>query len=281
LYSTDIIALNPGKTPPMLSTTLILIALYVSGVIFFLFRLLNNIFYLARKSRISDKINFKGYRIILLDERTDPCCFFRNIYLNRNDFLKGKIDRELLDHELEHIKQYHTIDIILIELLKIFYWFNPVNVLYDRAIRINHEYLADNGVIRYLSDIESYYHKLLGFIAQSVGLSLTSGSRHSYTKQRLSMMMKSGSERFINSTKIILTLFMGLVVFMFLSFKEISKPSLILGDLSTGNEATQNVVKGIVMTEDGIVFYGATVKTTTINNDIIETITEFDGRFAI
>ena len=39
------------------------------------------------------------------------------------------------------------VDIILIELVKIFYWFNPVHLLYERAIRINHEYLADNGVI--------------------------------------------------------------------------------------------------------------------------------------
>jgi hypothetical protein len=84
----------------------------------------------------------------------DPCCFFSNIYLNRDDYLKGRIDKELFDHELEHVRQSHTIDIILIELLKILYWFNPVHILYDRAIRINHELLADNEVLRDRSDIE-------------------------------------------------------------------------------------------------------------------------------
>ena len=65
---------------------------------------------------------------------------------------------------MEHVRQSHTLDIILIELVKIFYWFNPVHLLYDRAIRINHEYLADNGVISDSPDIKSYTDKLLSYI---------------------------------------------------------------------------------------------------------------------
>ena len=92
---------------------------------------------------------------------------------------------------MEHARQSHTIDIILIELVKIFYWFNPIYLLYERAIRINHEYLADNGVISDNSDIKSYADKLLNFISCSSNMSLTSGSNNSFTKLRLMMMMKS------------------------------------------------------------------------------------------
>ena len=147
----------------------------------------------------------------MVDEGMDPCCFFRNIYLNRDDYLKGRIDKELFDHELEHVRQSHTIDIILIELLKIFYWFNPVHVLYDRAIRINHEFLADNEVLKDRSDIESYSGKLLGYLARRVSLRLTSGSKNSYTRQRLAMMLKPSSGRFINVTRITTTLCMGII----------------------------------------------------------------------
>ena len=272
---------DPGEKTSLINIAAILIALYISGVIFFLIRFLRNIFIIVHRNKTSEKISFKEYRIILIDEMMDPCCFFSNIYLNRDDYVNGKIDRELLDHELEHIKQSHTIDIMLIELLKIFYWFNPVHVLYDRAIRINHEYLADNEVIRDRYDIESYSDKLLGFIASRINLSLTSGSKHSYTRQRLAMMLKSGSGRLINVTRIAFTLCIGILVFMLLSFKETDEHSIISGNSGTGTEVTQNVVRGIVMTEDGIVIPGTTVKTTTLNNAIIERSTDFDGRFTI
>ena len=142
-------------------------------------------------SRLSEKISFNGYQIILTNDQTGPCCFFDHIFLNRDDYHNGKIDKDLLNHEMEHARQSHTIDIILIELVKVFYWFNPVYLLYERAIRINHEYLADNGVISDNSDIKSYADKLLNFITCSSNMSLTSGSNNSFTKMRLIMMMKS------------------------------------------------------------------------------------------
>jgi hypothetical protein len=172
----------------------ILVDFFISGVLFFLIRFLRNIFLIAQRTKTSEKISFKGYRIILIDRGMDPCCFFSNTYLSRGDYRKGKIDRELIDSELKHVRQFHTVDIILIELLRIFYWFNPVNFLYDRAIRINHEYLADNEIINYRSDIESYNSRLLGYIAGRISFSMTIGSKHSYTRQRLNMMMKRARE---------------------------------------------------------------------------------------
>lgn len=266
---------------PLINPRVILITLYLFAVAFFLFRFLRNIFIIARRTKTSEKIDFNRYRIILTDEKTDPCCFFSNIYLNRDDYLKGRIERELLEHELEHIRQSHTIDIILIELLKIFYWFNPIHVLYDRAIRINHEYLADNEVIRDMPDIVCYSDKLLGFISRRISLSLTSGSKNSYTRLRLAMMLKSGSGRLINGTRIALTLCLGSAVFMLLSFKEIEKHSIIINNSVAETEVTQNVVRGVVMTEEGVLLSFAGVKTTNKNGAPFETLTDMDGRFTI
>jgi hypothetical protein len=138
--------------------------------------------------------------------------------LNRDDYINGRIEKELLYHELEHVKQSHTIDIILIELVKIFYWFNPVHVLYDKAIRINHEYLADKGVISDDYDIESYIEKLIGFIVGKSNIPLTSGSNHSFTKKRLLMMTKAKSKGFIYGLRISGTLSLTLVFFLLMSF---------------------------------------------------------------
>ncbi|MBG0858310.1 MAG: TonB family protein [Bacteroidales bacterium] len=229
----------------------ILLALYITGVIIFLIRLLRNIYILAGRINRSEKISFEGYRIVLTDDTAGPCCFFRNILINRDDYLNGRIDKALLEHEKEHARQTHTIDIMLIELLKIFYWFNPVYLLYDRAIRINHEYLADNGVISDKSDIKSYADILLSFIICRSSLSLTSGSNNSFTKMRLIMMMRSKPKGFIKRMKIAMSTCAGLVLFLLLSFKESpdlpSKPVLS----ETGIEMQQSRVNGIVITEDG------------------------------
>ncbi len=261
------------------STSAIFLIIYVLGVIFFLIRFLRNIYFLLQRTNLSEKITFKEYRIVLIPALINPCCFLKSIYLNKTDYLNSKIDQALIDHEIEHAKQYHTIDIILIELVKIFYWFNPVHVLYDRAIRINHEYLADNEVIRDKSDITDYAENLLSFIAGKINITLTSASNHSFTKQRLMMMMKSGSGRLIYGTRIAAALCFVALLFISLSFKEADNKLSENNFSGTGTEIKQNVVRGIVTTNDGIPLSGVTIKTTLNNNQSVETISDFDGRF--
>ncbi len=269
------------KQPMVVNTSAIFLTIYVLGLIFFLIRFLRNIRFLSQRTKSSEKITFKGYRIVLIPALINPCCFLKSIYLNKTDYLNGKIDQALIDHEIEHAKQYHTIDIILIELVKIFYWFNPVHVLYDRAIRINHEYLADNEVIRDKSDLKDYAENLLSFISGKINISLTSASNHSFTKKRLTMMMKSGSGRLIYGTRIAAALCFGAVFFISLSFNEADN-KLSENNLSgTGTEITQNVIRGIVTTNDGIPLSGVTIKPTLNNNQSIETISDFDGRFKV
>ena len=236
------------KKNSLISISAILLGLYISGVILFLIRFLRNIYFILRRSKLSEKISSKGYQIVLTNDKMGPCCFFSNIFLNKDDYLNGKIDKELLKHELEHVRQSHTIDIILIELVKIFYWFNPVHLLYERAIRINHEYLADNGVINDNSDIKTYTDKLLGFISCSSNMSLTSGSNNSFTRMRLVMMMKSESGSFIHGARIAVTLCIGTVIFLLLSFKESKSANSISKE---GIEIQQNIEKGIVLVADG------------------------------
>ena len=302
--------LNAGNKPSPFDISEILLALYISGVILFLMRFLRNLFMILHKVKLHEKISFEGYRIILTNDKTGPYCFFSFIFLNKEEYMNGRIDTELLNHELEHVKQSHTIDIMLIELVKTFYWFNPVHVLYDRAIRINHEYLADNGVISDNSDIKSYADKLLTFIMGSSKIPLTSGSHHSFTKQRLLMMTKSGSGSFIYGARIALTLFLVTVFLLLLSFKEANQQASELtaaepeaamalnivrgmvinendkpfagknsADKVYGkNKQDVNVVKGIVVNEEGTPIQGATVIISGIPSGVI---TDTSGHFTI
>jgi hypothetical protein len=270
-----------GKQHPPIDNSEVLLAIYITGVILFLIRFLRNIYLIFHKIKLSEKISFEGYRIVLTNDKTGPYCFFSSLFLNREDYLKGKIDEELFDHELEHVRQSHSIDIILIELVKVFYWFNPIHLLYDRAIRLNHEYLADNGVLIDNNNITSYAKKLLSFSTAGSNMSLTSGSNHSFTKMRLMMMMKSRSGSVINRARISMTLFTVTIFFLLLSFKESDEQAPVLSMSKAESEITQNAVRGIILTEDGRPLMGAIVVFTRSDNTTSREGVFFDGSFSI
>ena len=145
-----------------------------------------------------------------------------------------------------HITQYHSVDIIFLELIRIFYWFNPVYLLYDRAIRINHEYLADHGVIHDDYDIKSYSDKLLSFIIRRSNIPLASGSNHSFTKKRLLMLTKTKSKSSVYGFRIAITLCVILVFSLFLSFKQSNKqPSNKETDSGGSTDLQAQTVKDI------------------------------------
>lgn len=118
----------------------------------------------------------------------------------------NKDDKEnIITHELIHLKQKHSIDLLIIEFLCIIQWFNPFVWMYKKAIKENHEFLADSKVINTGINLFSYQSLL---IAQTVGLSgfvLTNSLNYSLTKKRLLMMTKKRSSK-LNVLKSILLL---------------------------------------------------------------------------
>jgi hypothetical protein len=153
---------STAATSPREDLPQIFMIIYFSGVIILVIRFLRNIFFIFRQKRSSEVLNIKGQKLVLIDHRINPFCFFNTIFINKNDYLNKKISDELLAHELEHIRQLHSADIIFMELIQIIYWFNPILILYNKAVRINHEFLADEGAIR-KSDIKNYIDTLLSF----------------------------------------------------------------------------------------------------------------------
>jgi beta-lactamase regulating signal transducer with metallopeptidase domain len=259
----------------------ILVILYISGVILFLIRFLKNIYFVFHRIKLSEKISVEGHRLILTKDQTSPYCFFNNIFIYKDDYLNLISDDHLLNHELVHVRQYHSVDIVFIELIKLFYWFNPLFLLYERAIRINHEYLADHNVIREDCDIKSYADKILSFIVGKSNIPLTSGSNHSFTKKRFLMMTKSGSGSNIYGLRIAMTLCIVMVFFLLMSFEESVEQISTNSTSARETEFTQGVVRGIVLAEDGKPLIGATITTAGSNNTSSKVTTDLDGRFTL
>lgn len=204
----------------------ILLLLYITGVLLLLVRFLRNIFFLYHQMQMSEKIIYSGQKLVLTNHQINPFCFFNTIFVSNQDYLNNEIAEELLSHELEHIRQSHSFDIIFIEIVKIIYWFNPILILYSRAIRVNHEYLADNGVIKGSSDIKDYTDKLINYISCKRNVPLTSGFNPSMTRKRLIMLTKSRSGMINYGARIFVTISLAAYLFLMMSFKlSYSQPS--------------------------------------------------------
>lgn len=259
----------------------ILIILYIIGVIIFLFRFQKNIYDIFSYIRLSEKISFADHRLILTREQTNPYCFFNNIFIYKNDYLNMGSDDQLLNHELAHVRQLHSADIIFIELIKIFFWFNPLFLLYERAIRINHEYLADNHVISDNGDIKGYAERILSFIVGKSNIPLTSGSNQSFIKKRLLMMTKSGSGILSYGLRIMVTLCIVMIFFMLMSFRKTYRSEHENNITVQENKSSQSVVRGIVLREDGKPLKEATVISMDTTREASFITTGSDGHFAL
>ncbi len=171
-----------------------------------------NIFKFFSKIKSNEIQKYQNAKLVLMNEKTLPHTFFNFIFINKQDFENGKIEPELFTHELTHVNQKHTLDILFIELLKVVFWFNPIFYYFKKAIQLNHEFLADENVNRNHNNI-SFYQTLLLTKNCNINYHLASNLNYQLTKKRFIMMTKTSS-RTINLIKkiSILPIIFGLVL---------------------------------------------------------------------
>ncbi|MCC8427048.1 M56 family metallopeptidase [Mucilaginibacter sp. UR6-11] len=174
-------------------TDYLLMAYYIIVTIL-LVRFGVNLWALYNNIKKNENISTKDGTLVLLSKKIIPYSFFNFIFLNTTEYTGGLIDQQLLLHEITHVKQRHTLDIVFIELLKIIFWFNPLFIIYKKAIQLNHEFLADEGAMSASFNLKDYQYLLLSKAGIYQSLSLTSNFNHSITKKRLIMMTKTTSK---------------------------------------------------------------------------------------
>ncbi len=156
-------------------------------------RFFKNLFIIIRTARRRENIYHNGAWLVLTDEPLVPHTFLSYIFLNQQDYHNSRIERDVINHEMAHARQYHSVDVIFIELIQAFCWFNPFIFLYRRAIQLNHEFIADGVAIHHSANAYTYKTLLLSMASQQGSLSITSQFNYSITKKRLIMMTKQTS----------------------------------------------------------------------------------------
>lgn len=163
--------------------------LYSVVTMLMLFRFTRNLYIISRKTAKSKSQIINGTRVVLVDDDVTPHSFLRYIFINKDEY--DDIEPEIICHEQAHTRQLHSLDIIIVELLQVFCWFNPVILFYRKAIQLNHEFLADEAVIKSYDNAPSYQYLLLAKANQLSGLYLSSQFNYSITQKRFIMMTKN------------------------------------------------------------------------------------------
>ncbi|MFA5620190.1 MAG: M56 family metallopeptidase [Weeksellaceae bacterium] len=115
---------------------------YILGVVFFSLLMIYQTIKISAIIRNGISIKRNGRKLIHTKKEVSPFSFFNHIVLNPDMLTEQQLEH-VLTHENAHIIQWHQLDILLAEFLKIVLWFFPLSWLYGKAIRTNLEFLAD------------------------------------------------------------------------------------------------------------------------------------------
>lgn len=158
------------------------------GIVTLIFLTRTIISYLKIKNLKGEKMIYQNQNIIITNEPISPFSFWNTIYLGKNYLIDNKIDSRIFLHEKSHLEQKHSIDIIIVEIIKTFTWFNPSVYFYKKAMITNHEFLADESVLKNDFAIKDYQNLILEEIISSQNYNLTHTFNFKNTKKRFIMM---------------------------------------------------------------------------------------------
>lgn len=137
----------------------------------------------------------RGNTVILQRGELPPFSIFRYIVMSVKDYENNC--QHILTHEQEHIRLGHTYDLLLLEAMKLFQWFNPFVWFISRDLKTLHEYEADQAVINQGIDAKSYQQLLVMKVVGNRLQPFTNNLNHGSLKKRILMMYQKPSNRWL------------------------------------------------------------------------------------
>lgn len=265
--------MGPVDIPEPFPIQAILFYIYLAGALYLLFRITRQTLAVIKVIRKSEIHPYPSAKLILTTEYPASFSFFSFVFVNPSTC--DIETNEIVNHEMEHIRQQHWIDLLLFEILCTLQWFNPLSWLYGRFIRQNHEYLADERALQRSSNPGIYRAALLNQLFGGPVISLANSFNYSINKKRFHMMKQTIYSP-IRKLKLLLVLPLIAGIFYAFATPEYtyapSDQEEILTILDT------RTITGKVVNGEGVPLKGASV---IISEKTIGTITDNDGNFVI
>ena len=175
-----------------LSGIQILLMVYLSGVLFFACRHIYSLGRLLMLLRSGEKEKMEnGMTLVIHQQKISPFSWMKYIVISKVDLEED--GREILIHEAAHVRNRHSVDLLIADICIFFQWFNPASWLLKQELQNIHEYEADESVIR--EGVNARQYQLI-MIKKAVGTrlySMANSFNHSKLKKRITMMLKEKS----------------------------------------------------------------------------------------
>ena len=190
-------ATTPSATVLWLRAALLV---YLTGIVFFIVRNLCSLARLGRLIRQGKREALNSYlpdrkeknvRLVVHDHDIAPFSWMHWIVIARKDLEEN--GREILIHELAHIRNRHSWDLLLADLCIFVQWFNPAAWLLKQELQNIHEYEADETVLREGVNARNYQMLLIKKAVGTRLYSMANSFNHSSLKKRITMMLKEKS----------------------------------------------------------------------------------------
>jgi TonB family protein len=200
----------------------IFMTLYLAGLLIFGGRFLADMselvfLILRKKTADSNIIRYNGLN-------TAGFSALGYVFIN-SKLLPGDAD-EIIKHEQNHLEHYHSFDIVFIETVKVFQWFNPFIYMFNRSLRAVHEFQADEGCLNKGIPVVSYQQLLMNQLFRSKVFSITNSfSNPTLIKKRMIMMTKERSRRLANLKLLVVLPVIAIVMIAFSSCGGKTKPT--------------------------------------------------------
>ena len=270
----------------------ILLTLYIGVCIFLMGRFILKLASLKKLAQNAYRRRERPFLHMETEKKISPFSFFNYIFYNPSLFEPNEL-HSVLEHEKVHARQFHTLDILLLEVLKIFFWFNPVLWFYKSAVKQNLEYLADHFAIENAGDKKSYQYLMLKQAVDIQEYTLANSFYNSLIKKRIVMLNQNQSKK-INVLKTLMVApLLGLLLVSFnieekFLYKDLDSIDSVIGietapkdktveltiDKNTTDTELDKIKKDLA--KDGIDFSYTTVRND--NKEIIDISLQMSGK---
>ena len=225
--------LTPEKTTFDWKAILLQMAgfVYWGGVALLAARFLIQLAGIIRLAFRSRKTKIGNTNVHLLKQASGPFSFFHWIFIHPTSHTEDELS-EILTHEQTHANQWHSIDVLVSEIVCTFCWFNPFAWLMKREIRTNLEYLADNRVLETGHDSKAYQYHLLGLSHHKAAATIYNSFNVLPLKKRIKMMNKKRT-REIGRTK-------------YLMFLPLAALLMIISNIEAVARTTKEVARDVI-----------------------------------
>ena len=176
--------------------------IYGLGIGMLLLRNLLEVSKIHHSLACSQRYSLKGVPVYQSEDVGEPCSFFHWIFINPMQYSDKEIN-EILIHEQTHVREFHSLDIILAQLIILLCWFNPFVWLVKRELRALHEFQVDRCLLSGEIELFEYqsilFEELMGYSPK-----VANGFHNSLIKKRFIMMKHQYKERLAGVRKIVL-----------------------------------------------------------------------------